>query len=204
MNKLTKHIKYDLVLVCGAYKTGTSLATHLLEQKGYFNPATLNNKNEHGNGLSQRYMTKECSASRKINQEILSCSSTSNFDKVLSLSNLKDNFKETHFNDIQKFISDLPPNTVLKDPQFTYSLYYWVEVCQSLNKKIKVFFTNRPKDDLTTAWNEAYFTKVLLTKNKSALINMIMMTGFHQSICNKMNIPFEVFELQNLKNFDRF
>lgn len=199
MNKLTAINQYDLVLVCGAYKTGTSLATHLLEQKGYYNPATINNQHEHGNGLSQRYMTKECSTARKINNDILYCSGNPYFANVLSLSNQRSNFRYAHFNSIHKFILELPPNTVLKDPQFTYSLYYWLEVFQSLNKKIKVIFTHRPNDDLIIAWNEAYFTKSLLIKNKSSLINMTMMTGFHQEICNKMNIPFEVFELNELK-----
>lgn len=190
---------YDIVLVCGPYKTGTSLITHLLEHKGYFNPATWNNQDEHGNGLSQRYMTKECSFSREINREILYWLKTPNFNDILTPSILKYNYKEIHFNAIKQFISELPLGSVIKDPQFTYTLYFWLEVCRSLNKTVKVYFTDRTKSDLITGWNEAYYTKSLLAKNESSLISMRVMSDMHQDVCSRMNVPFQVFYLTELK-----
>ena len=179
---------YDLVLVCGPYKTGTSLITCLLEQRGYFNPAGFNNQHEHGNGLSQRYMTKECVVARKINKEILYDASLSNFDGVLTPLNIsKSNIYVTQINAVRQYISELPSGSVVKDPQFTYTLYLWLEACRSLKKTVNVYFTERTEDILVSAWNEAHFTKSLLSRNKSALANMTKMNGIHQYICHRMN-----------------
>ncbi|KAB2867991.1 MAG: hypothetical protein F9K37_11250 [Bacteroidales bacterium] len=186
-------IKPDFVLVCGVYKTGTSLITHILEEDGYYNPAILNNKLEHGNGLSQKYMTRECQRTRNINREIISLSKNTHFFKLESEISMKATLTKLNINFIKHFLLELPPNSILKDPQFTYTLYYWIEAIAELNKSVKVCFTNRTVADSIMAWNEAYFTKTLLAKNRLALNNMLLMQKLQENICFRKNIPFETF-----------
>ncbi|MFH2007818.1 MAG: hypothetical protein ABI333_14645, partial [bacterium] len=57
-----------VVLVCGAYKSGTSLAAKLCESLGFFNPADLSNPAELGYGMDRsRYSTRECTVFRHAN-----------------------------------------------------------------------------------------------------------------------------------------
>jgi hypothetical protein len=194
--------KPDIIFICGAYKSGTSLITHLLEKKDFYNPASFNNTRERGKGLSQWYMTKECAVTRKINQTILSSSGIHNYTRVISLAELKFKFKEAHLLEIKGFLLGLPPHSVLKDPQFTYTLYYWLEACKLIRRRPMVYFTERPREELISAWNEAYFTRSLLNRNPYAMENVLYMQQYQKLICDSASVPTGEFRLQELKDLN--
>lgn len=161
---------YDIIFICGPYKTGTSLAADRLVGIGYHNPAFSNNQNEMGHGLSKKYFTHECLVTRSLNEEILQRNNLAGFKKVISSDAL-------HFTSdkIIAYLSSLNQPTILKDGQFLYTLKVWVNACNQLKKKYKVIFTSRDRDELSMAWKKGYFTSSLLNYNDNTLQNMLKM-----------------------------
>jgi hypothetical protein len=178
----------NVVLICGPYKTGTSLLASKLENQGYYNPSTLSNSNEHGHGrMDNYYLTKECVEVRRINNKIIS-QKPQRFRYVPEYINLE----------ILNYLNELNVPYVLKDPLFVFTLHIWLHNLQILKKKAKVYFTFRDRTELLKSWLHAYHTRGLYNDNKSIIEQMIQYQNYQILYCKQHNFPFEFYYHQTI------
>ena len=99
-----------LILVGGAYKSGTSLLCSLLEEAGYYNPAFITSPIEYGHGINKPlYLTRECIISRALNRRLVIATRKEKIRLSTIRSYLIDVFQECG------------NRILLKDPYFKFS-----------------------------------------------------------------------------------
>lgn len=181
---------FDVVFVCGLYKSGTSLLTGMLAKIGYFDPSTVTNPNENGYGLSRlRYPTRECAMVRRINEQMLS-SSTSRLSKQLY---------DPQIGPVEYLESwDFP--IVVKDPRFTFLLPKWISAAKRLQKRICVCFTIRSISELIVAWDCAPYTRPLLAKKEH--ISMAEALQVQCKYCEKAGVLYSVNSIESIKRLN--
>ncbi|MCW3090475.1 MAG: hypothetical protein JWP81_1544 [Ferruginibacter sp.] len=147
--KLQDIKQYEIVFICGLYKTGTSLLTQLIETDlRYFNPSASTNPNERGYGRKkERYHTRECKQLRSLNLGFI------NSSKIDERS-------------IFNYLDTLQKPSVLKDPQFCFTLCDWYEKAIAMNFNPLIIFTNRELVEIKESWSFAPYTKGLLENGK--------------------------------------
>lgn len=132
-------------IICGLYKTGTSLLAHKLETKyKLFNPAKITNSQERGYGTKgNRYFTLECAELREIN---------------LKIKELKEQRKHFTKSAISDYLYKWPVPLILKDPLFSFTLQDWITVIVKNNFDFYIFFTHRNENDVIKSWKFAPYT----------------------------------------------
>lgn len=200
MRKILKNLRnfvwlknFDLVLVCGLYKTGTSLITKLIEEYLYFfNPASITNPKERGYAkYLTRYPTKECKLLRQINFQLSSINSFHKHDFDFNLIKHKLIYEYLHL---------WSPPIVLKDPLFVYTLKTWLEISKKYNIKVIVIFTFREIDDMLEAWESAPITANLLKKDSYKMMRRDMQEQVLN--CYNLKVPFISFDIQEIKQMN--
>lgn len=175
--KIESSLRFDVILICGPYKTGTSLLAKLIGQYGYFNPSSVTNPSEHGYSSNQdRYYTAECKIAREINKNIIN---TININGSIN----PINFQKSIFSEISNYIKSFTNQLIIKDPQFVFTLPYWILVARSLNKSTFVAFTYRDYDSLQHAWYSAPYTKNKLAEDPNCLSFMKIMCDYQIKFC---------------------
>ena len=159
--KLNYIEQYEIVFICGLYKTGTSLLTQIIETNlKYFNPSVNTNPNERGYGQKKdRYHTRECKELRSLNSELIN--STKKDEKLL-----------------YKFLETLQKPSVLKDPQFCFTLSDWYEKAVEMSFNPLIVFTSRGLEETKESWLFAPYTKGLFENGKFNLF----LTAYHKQI----------------------
>jgi hypothetical protein len=139
---------FELVLIGGAYKSGTSLLCKTIENYGYNNPRLLSNPDEYGHGISAGlYLTRECSVVRNWNRRLV-----------------KAGQKETAWIERQltgylvEMIGELGPKLVLKDPYMKMTALHWFRAAQILSPyRAKLLLTERNIHDVSRSWAYSRF-----------------------------------------------
>jgi hypothetical protein len=146
---------YDVILVCGLYKTGTSLLTEIIENSFSFkNPASKTNPYGMTIGVTTpRYYTRECLVLRRLNAHLM-------LGKKNSI-------------DIKAYLTNLEKPTVIKDGQFCFTLSLWQDVLNSLDYKVLTLFTCRNKKDIIHSWDNA--------RHRNGLLKGNAFDGFYQA-----------------------
>src|SRR3990172_6485470 len=194
---------FDVAFICGVYKSGTSLLTKILSNSFYFDPSTITNPREHGYGVSKlRYLTRECTLIRKINENLLPqrLSIASNV-----LSAIKNRAytarRSSEIADPEDYLRLWQVPIVIKDPRLVYTLPTWIAVALTLKKKVCVCFTVRSIGELTEAWMNAPFTRPLLAKKVHK--NMLEWQGEQYRMCRQIGVPISVHDINSLRILDR-
>lgn len=158
--------KFEIVLVCGIYKTGTSMLTELVENSGFYNPATLTSPFEEGVGRKgDKYLHRECSILSQINVKILSDLIHQKSYGGSLVAHYLDDWKRT------------AERIVLKDPKFIYTLDVWIDNLSELGHKFCILCTERAKNEVFESWTKSPYTSYLLKKNKDSLNEMTAKYG---------------------------
>lgn len=187
---LRKH--FDIVFVCGVYKSGTSLLTSMLSDL-YFDPSRLTNAFEKGYGLThKRYPTRECSLLRHINTALLATSLRSSPRPQAARRTLR-------FSTIgpKEYLSIWKCPIVVKDPRFVYTLGDWIAASLTLQKSICVCFTTRSISELRQAWDHAPYTRPLLANG--SLGEMTTWLWQQLTLCRRLNILHTIHSLNQLR-----
>lgn len=175
--------EYDLLMVCGLYKSGTSLISTIVEKRtDFFNPA--NENNQLGRALGRNgdfYTTKECNILFDINKMILQDEKYLDTDKMLSA-----------------YLRSWRMPLILKDPKFVFTLPLWVSAARETNIKTIVLFTHRDYDQLKRSWKNAPFTSLLLEENVDAIDVMLKEQMIQQDYCEKNQVPVIHFTFEEL------
>lgn len=154
-----KHI----VFVTGPYKSGTSLVTQLVEQRGFFNPASITNSNERGfNSNGGRYETRECSVARSISRQIYLDEKTTRPSKNKGIVG--------YFAMLENMTNS---GIVLKLPSFLWTIDNWISKSKNLGFQVTLFVCIRDKDSLKRAWEKAAWTQNIMEFEPDRLDKMI-------------------------------
>jgi hypothetical protein len=177
--------QYDIALVCGLYKSGTSLTTTLLEEyNGFFNPANIHSKHNKGLGRDgEAYLTKECDILFRINHSLVRDS----------------HFQLNYRQPIKAYLQDWAKPFVIKDPRLVFTLPYWLEVIKELGMKAVVLFTDRQKEELMKSWQKAPFTSSLLKTNPASMDIMLHQQGIQMEMCQSSAVPHICLKFEELK-----
>lgn len=176
---------YDIVFVCGLYKSGTSLLTTILETKEepFYNPAQQTNP--FGEAVSRdggNYRTRECHLLFRLNK-LLIRSANNQYNAIHS---------------ITSYLNNYPKPMVLKDPQLLITLPYWLEGTLSSCYKTVVAFTARDKRQLQISWKKAPFTGRVLNKNGQAIQILLDYQQKQQNLCISLSIDYQEFAFNDL------
>ncbi len=175
--------QYQVVLVCGLYKSGTSLATQLLTQAGLFNPASTTNPDERAYGQQlARYSTNECLQLRSLNNELMA------------------NEAHDYHTAITSYLAQWAKPMVLKDPKLVYTLVYWLKVLDASGLSFLVVFTQRQQTELIQAWQKAPLTRGLddvhgAVQTWSATLQKDI------ALCQEYGVPHTVIPIEALKAY---
>lgn len=191
--KLKKISQYDIVLICGLYKTGSSLLARIVEETmEFFNPARITNPSERGYSLNGgRYLTKECKLLRLTNEEFISYGHYNEFDVI----KMKSVYLAQDYLKLWKY------PLLLKDPLFIFTLSIWQKAITLSKKKYIVLFTNREPNSLIEAWQFALYTRDLLKQKMHSVIKK----NFYMQInkCRREKIPYLYFDCNEIKEIDK-
>lgn len=176
---------YDVVLICGLYKSGTSLAATLMEQEaGLFNPAAQTNAAEQAHGQQlERYSTQECAELREVNSYLLY--------------NKDPDYEQAVAAYIQKWTRPI----VLKDPRFVYTLSHWLKGLDAIDYSFYVLFTSREERALRQAWARAPLTSKLLAHSEEHFERWQAQWHDHRAICEEYGIPHATVSLKALRDW---
>jgi hypothetical protein len=112
----------ELILIGGAYKSGTSLLCKKVERLGFRNPAVMTNYKEHGHGISTKlYLTRECSTARNWNRLLLRATPRE-----------QEWIQRQLVAYLAEMLSEMGPKIVLKDPCMKITAPYWFRAAHSL------------------------------------------------------------------------
>ena len=141
-------VSRELILIGGAYKSGTSRLCDIIEGYGYANPASITNPLEHGHGVSvQIYQTRECSVARKINKNILSAGVNEQM--------LIERQIGGYLLDMWQAIGG---RLVVKDPCMKLTASHWVRVASMLGTgRITFLLTARDPSAILRSWKNSQF-----------------------------------------------
>ena len=162
----------DIVIVCGLYKTGTSLAVELCSRLGFMDISRVTNHSERGVGLSiASYYTRECAILRKINEAYLGGALPHSMYGVSQRCGWDLALRKGDFTrEAIYYLQSWPRNIVLKDVRFIFTLPIWVNAALKTKRRVGIIFTYRNKRSLSEAWDAAPFTRPLLWNNKIAFL----------------------------------
>lgn len=182
--------RYDVVFVCGLYKSGTSLLTTILEtkEKPFYNPAQQTNPS--GEAIARdggHYQTRECSRLFRTNKLLI----RSAFQQYNALRTIAD------------YLNRYRKPLVLKDPQLLISLPYWLEGALYCNYKPAVAFTCRDEHQIAYSWKEAPFTKHVLHNNSQAIRILLDKQTQQKRFCTKSSTAHQDFYFDDLIEFKR-
>lgn len=140
---------YDLIFVCGLYKTGTSLITEFIENKlGFINPSAVTNNYERAYGkMVDRYYTRECKILRALNSELI-------------------NSEIVEDNKMEDYLLNLDLPSILKDPQFCLTLNYWYPLAIKIGYNPLIIFTSRNHEEIEISWKFAPYTRKLINNGQ--------------------------------------
>lgn len=139
----------ELVIVGGAYKSGTSLLCESIEARGYRNPAILTNPSEYGHGISAGlYLTRECSIARKWNRLLVKTDPKEMARIERRLAGY-----------LSEMISELrTTKLVLKDPYMKMTALLWFRAAHSLGvNKLTLQLTDRDQASVNRSWAHSRF-----------------------------------------------
>ncbi len=146
----------DLLLVVGAFKSGTSLAVELMQRHGYQDPSRLTNPCERGFGTTRaRYVTRECLVVRRINDQLL----VGRLQPPMTSTSLRADARERHA--ISEYLHRFSGPAVIKDPRMMWVLADWIVTARREGRRPGVLLTHRPVKALRAAWAQAPFTRRL-------------------------------------------
>ncbi len=161
-NKRTKNLiiteegeqKARIILVGGAYKSGTSLLTASIEQAGAVNPAYRTSPIEFGHSADGGlYHTRECKISRAINRKIVA-STKHERDKLIP--------------SIESYIGEMAAECgnilVIKDPYFKFTIGEWIAAASNHGVTVELNLTNRQRIDTINGWQRSRFLSWQLKK----------------------------------------
>jgi hypothetical protein len=150
----------DVAIVCGMYKSGTSLLTALLEKCLFTEPSRLTNPRERGFGTRMtRYLTRECGLVRQINHDILRQARSAD---LICRDHL--HLRTSTWLNVRDYLTMWHIPIVIKDPQFVFTLQVWLEAAKDTHKRAWVFFVWRRSRQLRRAWKSAPFTRDLMAQ----------------------------------------
>lgn len=184
-----------IVLVCGAYKSGTSLATKLCEGLGFWNPAELTNPLEVGWGTSiARYSTRECLVLREQNLRIRGTGAE--LERSVTGTALL-GVSSHHLALTVSYLAERTRPLVLKDPMFAYTLHVWLAAARHSGRPCYVLFTRRPREQLRFAWDNAPYTAPLL--RAGALDTLLALLQVQRDHCRRQGLPHTMISLAELR-----
>lgn len=127
-------VPLELVIVGGAYKSGTSLLCESIEACGYRNPGLLTNVAEYGHGISAGlYLTRECSIARNWNRRLVKAGSREAAKIEIQLTGY-----------LAEMIGELGPKLVLKDPYMKMTALHWFRAAYVLGvSQLTLLLTDR-------------------------------------------------------------
>ena len=175
---------YDVVLVCGPYKSGSSLLTEILAGNGYFDPSRLSNPGERGYGTrGGRYLTYECALARTVNQALLGRAPAASGP-----------LRVADYLSLWRF------PVVVKDPRFVFTLPHWLAAAGRVGKSMAVCFTVRPAREMEGAWLDAPFTRGLLRRHGLEEMRDAQLRAF--AACRAWGVPTSWHTLASLRILD--
>lgn len=146
--------RHPVVFVAGFYKTGTSLATAMVERTGFHNPADEDNPGEWGRGLTvDRYPTRESRMLRALNRQ---CLERGGYE--MAGRDPRRVSRSLYLDMAFAALTWRDRPTVVKDPTLTWTLPAWVSVCRSLGIDMSVVMTYRRRN-LAAALQHAAYTR---------------------------------------------
>lgn len=138
----------ELVIVGGAYKSGTSLLCESIEARGYRNPGLLTNPFEYGHGIhAGLYLTRECSLARNWNRRLVNAGTreAARIEKQLA-------------GYLAEMTSELGPKLILKDPYMKMMALHWFRAAHSLGAlKLTYLLTYRDIASVKRSWSHSKF-----------------------------------------------
>lgn len=138
----------ELVIVGGAYKSGTSLLCELIEGRGYRNPGLLTNPFEYGHGIhAGLYRTRECSLARHWNRRLATAGprEAAKIEKQLA-------------GYLVDMTFELGPKLILKDPYMKMMALHWFRAAHSLGAlKLTYLLTYRDIASVKRSWAHSKF-----------------------------------------------
>lgn len=138
----------ELVIIGGAYKSGTSRLCELVEANGYCNPSSITNATERGHGISAgMYLTRECSIARDLNRQLVKAGPRGAVELERKLASyLKD------------MSGVLGPRLVLKDPYMKITALSWFRAARAFGaSQLKLLLTDRYLPDVRRSWESSQF-----------------------------------------------
>jgi len=100
--------EFELVLIGGAYKSGTSLLCEHIESFGFENPCRLSNANEKGHGMATGlYLTRECAVARAWNHRL-----------IMATRKEQHSMQSQLIGYLNEMIQEMGTKLVVKDPLF--------------------------------------------------------------------------------------
>jgi hypothetical protein len=192
--------RLDLVLVCGPYKSGTSLAAQRIERAGWWNPALATNPIEAGFGSeANRYWTRECRRARFLNERLLGSGAC--FDSILSWTSyhwwLASQQRLPAFSRLVYYLMAIGPKAVVKNPRFMFTLPLWVCAAGLCGLKVGVCFPARPGEELRRAWEAAPVTRSLL--RAGWLSRMVRFQRWAKEFCQLSEVSRVMISFDRLK-----
>jgi hypothetical protein len=173
--------RFDVAVVCGPYKSGSSLLTDILEEGGYFDPSRATNPRERAYGTTGgRYLTRECALARTVNESLLGRGTTGRV--ALGPAD---------------YLALWPFPVVVKDPRFVFTLSHWLDAARWLRKSVCVCFTTRPAREIEGAWDDAPYTRGLLRRRVLAAMNEAQLSCF--ALCRNRGVPASWHTLASLR-----
>ena len=151
-----------LILVGGAYKSGTSLLCSLLEEAGYYNPAFITSPIEYGHGINKPlYLTRECIISRALNRRLV-------------IATRKEKDKIVH--EVRSYLIDVfqecGNRILLKDPYFKFTADVWSKVAVTLGASVEIHISVRDMASVYKSWMNSRFMRWLIKRDPLLLERM--------------------------------
>jgi hypothetical protein len=186
-------------VVCGAFKSGTSLATMYLEQAGWHNPASVTNPAEHGFGSDlSRYRTRECTGLRRLNDGIMLRERA--FADLHTMTSIQQYWHAVRcgpvFAAILDYLAARGGPTVLKDPRLVFTLPLWITAGSLLGRETWVVFTRRNKAEVAHAWDQAPYTRKML--QDGVLSAMLRFQKIQGQYCIERGVPHATWSFRDL------
>ena len=124
----------ELIIIGGAYKSGTSALCSATEAMGYENPASVTNPYEQGHGRAvPLYATRECSVARSWNRKLVAGTTTE-----------AERIQRQLLFYLMEMTESLGTRIVIKDPYMRLVASHWVCAASLLGiRQIRILITVR-------------------------------------------------------------
>ena len=183
-----------LILIGGAYKSGTSVLCRYVESKGYENPAWLSNPNEHGYGIRVPYYpTRECCKARNFNRLLVDASTRES-----------DLIERSMAGYIRDLVLAIGPRLVIKDPYMKLFAGNWMRAANAAGiVSTQLFTTSRNPHDVRKSLENSRFLRKMQRQYprvfnvlQSSKVPDVVPAGHHHVI--------QVFRRQARRNYPGF